>query len=89
MSSERKDFRPMERMLIETLEAAGVSVVFHSGDAFAVVGSIDDCRRPERCGAGVGPYGKIECADCESECRLNANFVTLDITKLAQRLTDG
>lgn len=81
------DWRKMEADLIRQLDAAGISVVYASGNAFAVVSSLSECGRPHACEAVFRNSG-IVCHACDTHEELSGGLTSLDITKLAKSLAE-
>lgn len=83
------DWRKMEADLIRQLDAAGISVVYAFGNAFAVVSSLSECGRPYACGAMFsGRRGGVVCHACDTNDELSGGLTSLDITKLAKSLAE-
>ena len=80
-------WRRVEIELEAALDAAGLDLKRQDGDLLVVIASLD-CQTPRACRAVIGPYGKVECADCENAQNLNGCILTLDLTQLARRLAD-
>lgn len=78
----------MEADLIRRLEAAGINVVYSSGDAWAVVASLSRCGKPHACEAAFTDRGKIKCSPCDCHEALSGALAALNITKLAKSLAE-
>lgn len=86
-----KNFREIERELVEWAEGAGLTPINCSGDFWIIAADSpirNECTKADQCGLAVTSNGSLKCSECVIVERKNkiVTFESVSLTALAKRL---